>query len=314
MPTPLDPPATYHKYLISLGNTTGIITVSFDNNPPSSSNPQAIPAAFRLKWNSLNFPSGNPQFYGDGSYNSDLISKGFTAVVGGQTGTVSFNKTSALPDYAELEVFTPLNNTITDFVIICPTPLPSPTPPGFTPPPTPTPAGCVFGESCPPPNTGQCPADCEATGFGISGCVEKFKITCSEDSDGECNCTYTSEWVKCSECPPAPSNPDPCPASIEYCSGAGMPCCNDKCEKDGPNSDNVMCPEGEICCPGQGCEPKMCPSCCTDLIPGGTGEYAKIPCQECTSWYCNPGSERRCREGPYEIGYATESECESYCQ
>lgn len=130
-----DGPATYFKYDLCLGSITGLISISYDTNP-GDANPLAIPVNFRITWNSLQFQSG---FRGDSSFDAELIEKGYTATTGGSVGVLEFIKNAETPECALLEVFTPINNSIADFGVICPgnSPTPTPTPTG-TPEPTPT--------------------------------------------------------------------------------------------------------------------------------------------------------------------------------
>jgi hypothetical protein len=135
------PNKPYYKYDLNLGSITGNITVSYNGNP-GGVNPVPIPVKFQVNWNSVVYTNG---FKGDGSYNTQLISAGFTAATpysSGSTDSLTFNKNLAAPASAVLEIFLPIDNSLADFSIVCPvapTPGPTATLPGFTPGPTTTP-------------------------------------------------------------------------------------------------------------------------------------------------------------------------------
>ena len=181
---------SYYKYNLNFGSTTGIVSISYDTNP-SPPNPAAIPVSFKITWSpssgTVAFSSG---FRGDGSFNSDLIAKGYATVTGGSTGTLSFLKTSAIPSTALLEVFLPLYNSKANFSVVCPTPTPGPSPT-----PTTTPPGWTPGPTATPGTTPETTATPEATATPGPSPTP----------------TETLPDPPCVDCPEGSTNPDCCP-------------------------------------------------------------------------------------------------------
>lgn len=130
----------YYKYNLTLGAIVGNITIHYDGNP-GSANLLPIPVKLKLTWNGLVYTNG---FKGDSSYNAELVTKGYGLATPYSSGTIdelNFNKNLASPSDATLEIFLPIYNSLTDFNVICPTPMPTATLPGWTPGPTATPPG-----------------------------------------------------------------------------------------------------------------------------------------------------------------------------
>ena len=84
----------------------------------------------------IEYPIGNQifdsGFRGDPFYNQQLNDNGFPPVTGSGFGNGFFIKNNPLPDQGRLVVFAPLDNTAWSFIVDCPVPIPTATPPSTT--------------------------------------------------------------------------------------------------------------------------------------------------------------------------------------
>jgi hypothetical protein len=198
-----------YKYILNFGASTGVFGIKYklNINNTTTSDP-GPPVRFIITWNGQQYNSG---FIGNSSYNSQLLSLGYTTVVSSnKDGTFTFQKNSSSPATAvldiknlfdnewEFEVYCAPSTTLTPTPTRTPTPTPTRTPtatptPTRTPTPTPTPTPLTFdttviantftdvglpcnsGVVCPP--TAELAPDC----CGVTGVLEYYGSTATNN-------------------------------------------------------------------------------------------------------------------------------------
>ena len=100
-----------HTIYLEVGTEIGDIVLDYKA--------YTIPDKFEVFWDGNKVIDTG--FRGDPSYNSQLISDGYTSVSGPGNGSVSFNKSKSLPSTVTVVVLAPFNGTAWDFILNCPT-------------------------------------------------------------------------------------------------------------------------------------------------------------------------------------------------
>jgi len=106
-----------HSYSLNLGKCKGEYKLHWDFDPTGDGN--KTPCRVTLKWGNVFLDTG---FRGDSSYNSALVELGYPTVLGDSSnGFLLLTKNEINPTIAEVTVYTPLEESLVQTNLICPT-------------------------------------------------------------------------------------------------------------------------------------------------------------------------------------------------